>query len=59
LYNKATVNVGKPTQTPILPHHGYLWYLGLLGIVAMVGVALVVFASAVFRRREGDFAEAL
>jgi ABC-2 type transport system permease protein len=59
LYNKRIVNVGKATQTAILPSHGYLWYLGLLGAVATVSLVVLVLAHRVFRRLEGDFAEAL
>jgi ABC-2 type transport system permease protein len=59
LYNKRVVNVGKPTQTPLLPHEGYLWYVGILCAVAAVSLVLLVLAARVFRHREGDFAEAL
>jgi ABC-2 type transport system permease protein len=59
LYNKSVVNVGKPTQTQVLPNHGMLWYLGILGILAGVSFLLLLVTSRVFRRLEGDFAEAL
>ena len=70
LYNRTNVvsgtcvtPPGQPRCTPpmqaILPAHGELWYLGMLAIVGAVSVALLVGASRVFRRSEGDFAEEL
>jgi ABC-2 type transport system permease protein len=59
LYNKRVVNVGKPTQTQLMPNHGYLWDLGIRGAVAAVSLVLLVLAARVFRRLEGDFAESL
>jgi ABC-2 type transport system permease protein len=54
LYNKASVN-----GNDLLPHAGYGLYLELLAIVAAVSALLLLYTSRVFRRREGDFAEAL
>ncbi|MHB8464867.1 MAG: ABC transporter permease [Acidimicrobiales bacterium] len=65
LYNRTSVQTGvdpvthRATMTPILPTHGELWYLGLLGIVAVVSIVLGLGAWRVFRRLEGDFAEEL
>jgi ABC-2 type transport system permease protein len=64
LYNRTRVRTGvdahgQPTFTSILPNHGYLWYLGILGLVGVISVILLIGASRVFRRLEGDFAEAL
>jgi len=59
LYNRKVVNTGKPTRTPILPDHGYGWYLLILGIVGAISIVLLIGASRVFRRMEGDFAEDL
>ncbi len=59
LYNRRVVNVGKPTQTPLLPDHGQLWYLGILAVLAVASLALLVLTARVFRKLEGDFAEAL
>jgi ABC-2 type transport system permease protein len=44
---------------PVLPLHGYLWYLSLdLGVLALALVLFLV-ALAVFGRLEGNFAEEL
>ena len=65
LYNRTSVKTGvdpathNPIITPILPHHGYFWYLGVLGLVGFISVVLLVLASRVFRNLEGDFAEEL
>jgi ABC-2 type transport system permease protein len=59
LYNQATVNVGKPTVTRLLPDHGYLWYVGMLTLVGAISLVLLIGAMRVFRRAEGDFAEEL
>ncbi len=59
LYNRTVVNVGKPSQTQILPPHGYLWYLFVLGVVGLVSLVLLLGALRIFRRLEGDFAEQL
>lgn len=58
LYNRTNVHTGAST-TPMLPTHGYLWYLGVLAIVGAVSLVLLVGALRVFRRLEGDFAEEL
>jgi ABC-type polysaccharide/polyol phosphate export permease len=58
LYNRTRVRSGA-TTTPMLPTHGYLWYLGVLALVGAVAVVLLVGAMRVFRRLEGDFAEEL
>jgi len=48
-----------PQVFPVLPHHGYLWYLSLdLGVLA-IAVVLFLVALAVFGRLEGNFAEEL
>jgi ABC-2 type transport system permease protein len=48
-----------PHSYPVLPHHGYLWYLSLdLGVLA-IAVVLFLVALAVFGRLEGNFAEEL
>jgi ABC-2 type transport system permease protein len=59
LYNRASVKTGPTTITPMLPHHGYLWYLSVLALVGAISMVLLVLASRVFRRLEGDFAEEL
>lgn len=64
LYNKATVDHRGPnnahTITQILPAHaGYGYYLGILGAVIAGSLAILVLSARVFRRLEGDFAEAL
>jgi ABC-type polysaccharide/polyol phosphate export permease len=64
LYNRTQVKTGvdathHAVYTPMLPDHGYLWYLGLLGLVGAISVVLLVGAMRIFRRLEGDFAEAL
>jgi ABC-2 type transport system permease protein len=64
LYNKTQVKTGvdalhHPVYTPMLPNHGYGWYLALLGVVGLISGLLLVGALRVFRRLEGDFAEAL
>ena len=70
LYNRTTVVTGscktvagqpacRPPTTPMLPQHGELWYLAVLALVGLVSAVLLVGASRVFRRLEGDFAEEL
>jgi len=64
LYNRRTYRSGfdaahHPIYSPILPGHGYLWYLGVLGIVAALSALMLVGAARVFRKLEGDFAEEL
>jgi ABC-2 type transport system permease protein len=64
LYNKTDVKTGvdahgHATYTPMLPHHGYLWYLAVLAAVAAVSAVLLVGAMRTFRRLEGNFAEEL
>jgi ABC-2 type transport system permease protein len=59
LYNRRVVNAGKPTQTILLPNHGYLWYVGVLVLVGAVSTVLLVGAMRVFRNSEGNFAEEL
>lgn len=46
-------------DTTILPGYGQWWYLRNLGFVALVSVALFVFAMRVFDRLQGNFAEEL
>jgi ABC-type polysaccharide/polyol phosphate export permease len=59
LYNRAVTH-GKGQTTNILPAHaGYGFYVGLLAIVAAVSVMLLLLTARLFRRLEGDFAEAL
>ncbi len=58
LYNRTTVHSGA-TTTPILPHHGELWYIAILGVVALFSIVLGLGAWRVFRRLESDFAEEL
>jgi ABC-2 type transport system permease protein len=58
LYNRRVVRTGK-TMTTLLPQHGYGWYVGVLGIVAVVSAVLLLAAMHVFHRQEGDFAEEL
>jgi ABC-2 type transport system permease protein len=59
LYNRRVVNVGKATQTTLLPNHGYLWYVGVLLLVGAISTVLLVGAMRVFRNSEGNFAEEL
>jgi len=70
LYNRTNVFTGKCTTPPgqplcvrpiqkLLPPHGELWYLGMLALMGLVSVVLLIGASHVFRRSEGDFAEEL
>jgi len=64
LYNRTRVQTGvdsshHPIYTPMLPNHGYGWYLALLGIVGAISCLLLIGGMRIFRRLEGDFAEAL
>ena len=59
LYNKRIVNVGKSTQTPVLPHWSYLNYVEALSAVAVFSAVLLLLTARKFRQLEGDFAEAL
>ena len=59
LYNRTTVHPKNGPVTPMLPNHGELWYLALLGAVAVFSIVLGLGAWRVFRRLEGDFAEEL
>jgi ABC-2 type transport system permease protein len=64
LYNRTRVQTGvdashHPIYTAMLPTHGYAWYLALLGLVGLISCVILVGAMRVFRRLEGDFAEAL
>lgn len=49
----------KPTVLNILPTHGQMWYLAVLGGEILVAALLFLGALAVFGRLEGNFAEEL
>jgi ABC-2 type transport system permease protein len=64
LYNRTNVRTGfdaahKPILQGMLPAHGELWYLTILGAVGIVSIVLGLGAWHVFHRLEGDFAEEL
>jgi ABC-2 type transport system permease protein len=64
LYNRTEVKTGVDAKghavyTPMLPHHGYLWYLAVLAAVGAVSTVLLIGAMRTFRRLEGNFAEEL
>jgi ABC-2 type transport system permease protein len=58
LYNRTVVHTGK-TTTALLPDRGFLWYAGVLLIVAAASTVLLLVAMRAFHRLEGDFAEEL
>ncbi|HWW54287.1 MAG TPA: ABC transporter permease [Acidimicrobiales bacterium] len=59
LYNRTSVHTSRTTITPMMPNHGELWYVALLGLLILVSIVLGLGAWHVFRRLEGDFAEEL
>ena len=58
-FQRAIFNKTSASGLEILPDESLLWYLRNLGVVALVSVALLVGALALFNRLEGDFAEEL
>lgn len=48
---------GKVVQVPALPDYSQWWYLGSLGIVLVVSIALLFLAFRIFGRLEDGFAE--
>jgi ABC-2 type transport system permease protein len=61
IYNKVDVYIkgpdGKPQLTHVLPPHGILWYLAILGIIIVVSLVLLYGAFHIFGRLEDNFAE--
>jgi ABC-2 type transport system permease protein len=57
-YNRTTIHTGT-TTIPLLPPHGFLWYLAVLLLVGTVSLGLLLAAMRQFHRLEGDFAEDL
>jgi ABC-2 type transport system permease protein len=58
-YNKLDYPDPSGKIQHVLPHNGILWYLGHLGIVALISCGLLYGALVVFGRLEGNFAEEL
>ncbi len=58
LYNKPIVTING-VATPVLPQHGYMWYLVLVVGVLIAALCLFLVALATFGRLEGNFAEEL
>lgn len=58
-FQRAFYNQVTPQGIPILLDVPYSWYLGRLGIVALLALGLFVVGLAVFARAEGNFAEEL
>jgi ABC-2 type transport system permease protein len=60
IYNRVDAVGGDGKVTNILPAESSLsWYLMHIGIVAAIGLALLVVALTIFGRLEGNFAEEL
>jgi ABC-2 type transport system permease protein len=58
IYDQPYANING-TRTLILADAGYLYYLELLGVAAVISLALLWFGVHVFRRMQADFAEDL
>jgi ABC-2 type transport system permease protein len=58
IYAHPTVTIDG-VNTPVLPLHGYWWYVALVGGVLVISASLFLVALAVFGRLEGNFAEEL
>lgn len=58
---RAIHNTMEPVNgpNPVVPDESILWYLGHLGVVGGISVALFFVAMVVFGRKEGNFAEEL